>query len=139
MKILLASAATMLLLVGINAVAGPAGNVNRCTDCGTVQSIQPYSGDGKASGGGAVIGAVIGGVIGHQFGSGRGNDAATVGGAVAGGIAGNQVEKERNERTLYKVTVAMDAGGTRAVNVRELNGLAAGAKVRVSGENIEKL
>ena len=139
MKVLLSSAAAMLMLVGISAIAGP-GNVGSCTGCGTVQSIEPATGSGKSSGSGAVIGAVIGGVIGHQFGGNdRSRDAATVGGAVAGGVAGNEVEKKRNEATLYKVTVALDGGGTRAVNVRELNGLATGAKVRVSGENLEKL
>ncbi len=55
----------------------------------------------------------MGGVIGHQFGSGRGNTAATIGGAGVGAYAGHQVEKNRNKKTYWAVSVKMDDGTVR--------------------------
>ena len=129
-----------LLFLGTGlALAGPTGSVGECKDCGTVRQVDPMSSKGQATGKGAVIGAVIGGVVGHQFGSGRGQDAATAAGAVAGGAAGHQVEKGRAAPgTYYRITIDMDDGGTREVNVADPMGLAAGSKVRVSGNNLEK-
>jgi len=121
-----------LVLLG---ASGPA--VADCDDCGTVSSIQEQKEKGDASGAGAVIGAVVGGMAGRQVGSGRGQDAATATGAVAGGVAGHQVERRMNSEVFYAVTVKMDEGGSRTVNVDELNGLTVGSKVKVSGGNLE--
>jgi outer membrane lipoprotein SlyB len=84
-----------------------------CVDCGVVRSVRHVEKKGDASGVGAVAGGVLGGVIGHQFGSGRGNTAATIAGAGAGAYAGHQVEKNRNTRSYWNVTVRMDNGKTR--------------------------
>lgn len=108
-----------------------------CDNCGTVSAIQPVRQKGEGSGAGALAGAVIGGVIGHQFGGGRGKDAATVIGAVGGGVAGNEVEKNLKSSTYYQVTVQMEAGGTRTVNVGTTAGIAIGTPVRVIGNNLE--
>lgn len=108
-----------------------------CNDCGTVSAIQPVQQKGEGSGAGALAGAVIGGVIGHQFGGGRGKDAATVIGAVGGGVAGHEVEKNMKSTTYYQVTVRMDAGGTRTVNVGSAAGIAVGTPVRLVGNNLE--
>lgn len=108
-----------------------------CDNCGTVSDIQPVKQKGEGTGAGALAGAVIGGVIGHQFGGGRGKDAATVIGAVGGGVAGNEVEKNMKSSTYYQVTVQMEAGGTRTVNVGTTAGIAVGTPVRVIGNNLE--
>jgi len=119
--------------------AGAEGRVGDCRDCGTVRGVDLMNKSGDASGKGAVIGAVIGGVVGHQFGSGRGQDAATVGGAVAGGAIGHNEEKKRSAGSYYRVTVDMDRGGTREVNVGDAAGLRPGDRVRVAGKDLERV
>ena len=84
-----------------------------CNDCGVIQSMQYVEEKGQTSGVGAVAGGVIGGVLGHQIGSGRGNTVATIAGAGAGAYAGNQVEKNRNKKSYWAVTVKMDNGSVR--------------------------
>ena len=84
-----------------------------CNDCGVIQSMQYVEEKGQASGVGAVAGGVIGGVLGHQIGSGRGNTVATVAGAGAGAYAGHQIEKNRNKKSYWAVTVRMDNGTVR--------------------------
>jgi outer membrane lipoprotein SlyB len=90
-----------------------AASAATCADCGVVTSVRYVEEQGKASGVGAVAGGVVGGVIGHQFGSGRGNTAATIGGAGVGAYAGHQVEKNRNKKTYWAVSVKMDDGTVR--------------------------
>jgi uncharacterized protein YcfJ len=119
------------------AAPAPRRAAPKCVDCGTVTAIEPVKVKGKGSGAGAVMGAVAGAVIGHQFGSGRGNDAATATGAIAGGVAGHQVERRIKGGTVYRVTVAMNAGDTRVIEVPELNGVATGSKVKVVGTNLQ--
>ena len=127
-------ALALLLFAGCVA---PGGAVS-CRDCGTVRAVDVINqAGGRASGAGAIVGAVIGGVIGHQFGSGSGNDAATAGGAVAGAVVGNEAEKARSPTSYYRVTVDMDNGVTREVNVIDAGGLARGSRVRVVGRNLE--
>ena len=84
-----------------------------CNDCGVIQSMQYVEEKGQASGVGAVAGGVIGGVLGHQIGSGRGNTVATIAGAGAGAYAGHQVEKNRNRKSYWAVTLKMDNGTMR--------------------------
>jgi outer membrane lipoprotein SlyB len=129
-----------LALASFTAGAIAEGQVQKCRDCGTVRAVDLMNkGSGEASGGGAVIGAVIGGVVGHQFGSGHGQDAATAAGAVGGAAVGHQAEKQRNSGSYYRVTVDMDNGASRDINVADTGGLAAGSRVRVSGNNLERL
>lgn len=107
-----------------------------CYDCGTVTAITTVEQKGEGSGAGAVAGAVAGGVAGHQFGKGKGKDAATAAGVILGAIAGHQIEKSVKKTITYDITVAMEDGSTRVVNVADPNGLYSGARVRVQGENI---
>ena len=97
-------------------VAAPAGAPQGrvCTDCGVVESIRYVEQQGQASGAGAVAGGVLGGVLGHQIGSGRGNTAATIAGAGAGAYAGHQIEKSRNRKSSWVVTLRMDDGRPRS-------------------------
>lgn len=129
-----------LALAGTGCAADPArsgGAVAECLNCGTVRSIEMMDRGGQASGAGALIGAVIGGVVGHQFGSGRGQDAATAAGAVGGAAAGHQAEKQYRNAGFYRVTVRMDSGERRDVDVANPAGLQIGDRVRISGRNLE--
>ncbi|MFP5356840.1 MAG: glycine zipper 2TM domain-containing protein [Gammaproteobacteria bacterium] len=117
--------------------AAPAPGPAPCVECGVVSRIETVTAKGESSGAGAIAGAVIGGVIGHQFGGGRGKDLATAAGAVGGAIAGNEIEKSRNASTYYRITVDLESGGTRTVNVTDASALSVGTKVRVVGENLE--
>ena len=103
----LAACAAIALCAPLAAVAAT------CTDCGVVTSLRYVEEKGQASGVGAVAGGVVGGVVGHQFGSGRGNTAMTIAGAGAGAYAGHQVEKNKNKKTYWAVTVKMDNGTVR--------------------------
>jgi outer membrane lipoprotein SlyB len=102
-----------LAFVPLTDAQTPAPATRDCVDCGVVRSVKQIEKKGDASGLGAVAGGVVGGVIGHQFGSGRGNTAATIAGAGAGAYAGHQVEKNRNKKTYWSVSVRMDDGATR--------------------------
>lgn len=109
----------------------------KCYDCGTITSIEQLKVKGEGTGIGAVIGAVAGAAAGRQVGDGRGQDAATVAGAVGGGMAGHEIEKRMRGTTYYRVTVAMESGGTRTADVESLNGLTTGSKVKVIGNNLQ--
>lgn len=84
-----------------------------CNDCGQVQSIRFVQEEGKGSGLGMVAGGVLGGVLGHQIGSGTGRTVATVAGAAGGAYVGNTVEKNKNAKAYWLVTIKMDGGNTR--------------------------
>lgn len=106
---------------------------DECARCGEVVNIDRYDRDGRSSGVGAVTGAVIGGLLGNQVGGGSGKKVATVAGAVAGGVAGTKIEKNRNDRDAYAVTVRMDDGRRVTVEQRDLDGIREGDRVYVSG------
>lgn len=108
-----------------------------CANCGVITNIETMKVEGKGSGLGVVVGAVAGAVVGRQIGDGRGQDAATVAGAVGGGFAGNEIEKRVKGTTYFHITVAMDAGGTRTLDVDALNGVTTGTRVNVVGNNLQ--
>ena len=85
-----------------------------CKDCGQVMSIRFVEEEGKGSGLGAVAGGVLGGVLGHQIGSGTGRTVATIAGAAGGAYVGNTVEKNKNAKSYWLVTLRMDGGTTRS-------------------------
>lgn len=102
-----------------------------CNECGTVVEVKTITEKGESSGGGALLGGVVGGVIGHQVGSGRGNTLATVAGAGAGAYAGNQIEKNRNSKTSYRVFVKTEDGHTRYFTYAEPTAYRVGDKVKI--------
>ena len=108
-----------------------------CDNCGTITSVEQMKSQGKGSGVGAVLGAIAGGVAGHQFGKGRGKDVATAAGAVGGGFAGNEIEQRVKGEIYFHVTVAMENGGTRVVDVASMEGLGTGSKVKVVGNDLQ--
>ena len=110
-----------------------------CQDCGTVASITPIKVKGKGTGLGAVAGAIAGVAVGNQIGDGKGTDVAKVVGAIGGAYAGNQAEKYARADTVFDVTVRMDNGSTRTVRVADASSVSNGSRVRVSGENLERM
>ncbi|MDE2150060.1 MAG: glycine zipper 2TM domain-containing protein [Gammaproteobacteria bacterium] len=107
-----------------------------CGDCGTVTAIQPVAVKGQPSMLGTLAGAAAGGLLGSQFGKGTGKAAMTGVGVLGGALAGRAIEGEVRSTTIYRVTVAMDAGGTRTIDLAAPGGLAVGAQVRINGNTI---
>jgi len=110
-----------------------------CSDCGSIVNISPVTTTGESSGAGAVIGGVVGGLLGNQVGGGTGKKVATVVGAVGGAVAGNEIEKRKNAVSYYAVTVKMEDGSQRVVNVGTSQGISVGTKVKVIGNDLQVL
>lgn len=110
-----------------------------CNNCGIVEAVRSIHKEGTGSGVGAAAGGVLGGVVGHQLGAGRGRDLMTVVGAVGGAIAGNQVEKNRNDSTVYEVTVRYDDGTTQRFTLAQAPTWRNGDRVRVVNGSIQAL
>jgi outer membrane lipoprotein SlyB len=111
------------------------------SDEGKVESIEIYrsADNNKPINAGTVIGGIAGGVIGHQIGSGRGNTAATVAGAIGGAVVGNEIQKKQVQVTRYRITVRLDSGSTLVVeDTRDVN-LRVGDRVRVEGNQIQRM
>lgn len=119
--------------------ARPAAAAPVCQDCGTVSAITAVKVKGKGSGLGAVAGAIAGVAVGNQIGDGKGTDVAKVVGAIGGAYAGNQAEKYARADTVFDVTVRMDNGSTRTVRVGDASSVSSGSRVRVVGENLERM
>jgi outer membrane lipoprotein SlyB len=102
-----------------------------CADCGQVQSIRFVEEEGKGTGLGAVAGGVLGGVIGHQIGGGTGQTVATIAGAAGGAYVGNTVEKKRNAKGYWSVTLRMDGGTTRTFRYTNQPSVHEGERVKL--------
>jgi outer membrane lipoprotein SlyB len=109
-----------------------------CDNCGTVTNLKTVTKEGEASGGGAVVGGIVGGVLGHQVGSGRGNTVATVAGAAGGAYAGHQIEKKKNEKTVYQVLVKMENGNERTFEYSQATAYKIGDKVQIVDKKLVK-
>ena len=107
-----------------------------CTNCGAIESVTPVQRTTKADGPGigAVAGGVAGAVLGSQVGRGNGRTAAAILGAIGGGMAGNAIEKNMKKETVYQVSVLMEDGSRRNMEVAQSP--AVGSKVRVDGGSI---
>lgn len=116
-----------------------AGRVDACTDCATVQAVNPVVVDGEGRVLGTVAGGVLGAVVGSQFGKGDGRTAAGVAGAVGGALLGREIQKRSNQRTQYEVVVRMNDGAQRTVVYAEAPSWRVGDRVRVVGETLERL
>jgi outer membrane lipoprotein SlyB len=102
-----------------------------CTDCGQVQAIRYVTEEGKGTGLGAVAGGVVGGVLGHQIGSGTGRTVATIAGAAGGAYVGNTVEKNKNTKGYWQVTLKMDGGNTRTFRYTNQPSVHEGERVKL--------
>lgn len=111
---------------------------------GRVSNIEAFQAEGgrHPSGVGAIIGGVLGAVVGNQIGSGGGRALATGIGVVGGAVAGNQIEGNQrggNVVTTYRVTVQLDNGGYRAFDVPATGELRQGDRVRVVGNQLQRV
>jgi outer membrane lipoprotein SlyB len=106
-----------------------------CSTCGVVESIRFVQEEGKGSGLGMIAGGVVGGVLGHQIGSGRGNTVATIAGAAGGAYAGNAIEKNKNKKAYYAVTVKLDNGKTQTLEMGTQPTAREGERVKILDGN----
>ena len=109
--------------------ATPLVSQAHCGDCGTIKSIEAYTGH-RSTTGGAVAGAVVGGLIGNQVGGGSGKTLATVAGVAGGAYVGKEIA-ENSQKTRYHITVRMDDGHVETVDQTKLHGLHVGSEVRI--------
>ena len=105
--------------------------VQRCGDCGVVQSVRAVKVAGQGTGVGAVGGGVVGGLVGNRFGGGNGRTALTLLGAAGGAFAGHEIEKSVRSSTSYQMTVRMENGTTRTFNSTAPYNWSEGDPVRV--------
>lgn len=107
-----------------------------CTSCGAIESVTPVTRSTKAPGVGVgtVAGGVLGAVLGNQIGQGNGRTLGTIIGAVGGGFAGNAIEGRMRQETVYQVSVRMEDGSHRTVEVAQAP--AVGSRVTVEGSTI---
>jgi len=129
MKTALRLLSSLVPVLAIGFAASPAHAA--CIDCGDVVGVRLIKKEGDSSGGGAVLGGIVGGVLGHQVGSGRGNTAATVVGAAGGAYAGNEIEKNKNTKEFWQVSVKMQDGGMRYFNYGQEPSFRAGDQVKI--------
>jgi outer membrane lipoprotein SlyB len=137
--LLLLSSLIPALAIGVANAAPPANNAVACPDCGSVLDVRFIKKEGEASGGGAVLGGIVGGVLGHQVGSGRGKDVATVAGAAGGAYAGHQIEKNKNAKEFWQVSVKTDGGNTRYFNFDNQPSYRAGDRVKIVDKRLTKI
>jgi outer membrane lipoprotein SlyB len=107
-----------------------------CGNCGAIESVTPLERTTMADGPGvgAVAGGVAGAVLGHQVGNGNGRAVATILGAIGGGLAGNAIEKSLKRETVYRVSLRMEDGSRRTMELSQAP--AVGSKVTVEGTDI---
>lgn len=86
---------------------------------------------GRPSGLGSFFGAILGGVAGSKIGSGSGSAVAGVGGAVAGGMAGQHVEQSGISRSTTELTLRLDNGDVRTVQIEPGENFRIGDTVKV--------
>jgi outer membrane lipoprotein SlyB len=110
--------------------------LQRCDNCGVIESIRAIEVKGQGSGLGAIGGAVVGGILGNQVGRGGGRTAATVVGAGAGAYAGHEIEKNVNQRVGYQIRVRMEDGTLRTFHEAAQPSYTIGQKVRVGERGI---
>ena len=100
-----------------------------------IETVRVQDGSGVGAGG-AIAGGVIGGVLGNQVGKGSGRTLATIAGVVGGALAGNAVQNSvggGSVRDIYRVTVQLQDGSTRAIDYQYAPQLSIGEYVRVEG------
>ncbi len=137
--LLLLSSLVPALVITVANAAPPANNAVACPDCGSVVDVRFIKKQGDSSGGGAVLGGIVGGVLGHQVGSGRGNTAATVAGAAGGAYVGHQVEKGKNAKEFWQVSVKTDGGNMRYFNFDKEPSYRAGDRVKIVDKRLTRV
>jgi outer membrane lipoprotein SlyB len=122
------------LVASMLAVAVPATAAS-CRNCGTVVDVNRNDQKGSSTAGtvvGGVGGAVAGNVIGH-------NTTSTILGGVGGAVAGNLIEKKITRKKIWTVSVKMDRGGTRNVDMTTDPQFQGGERVRIVNGALQRL
>jgi outer membrane lipoprotein SlyB len=109
-----------------------------CANCGVIESVRAVEVKGSGSGVGAVAGGVTGGVLGNQIGHGGTRTLLTIGGAAGGAYAGNEIERNLNRRTVWRVAVRLEDGSLRTVSQRTQPPFAVGDRVRIVDGAVER-
>jgi outer membrane lipoprotein SlyB len=126
------------------AAAAPAAHPSQrmaaapCTNCGIVESVRAVEAKGSGSGVGAVAGGVAGGVLGNQIGHGGTRTLLTIGGAAGGAYAGNEIERNLNRHTVWRVAVRLEDGSLRTLSQRSQPPFAVGDRVRIVDGAVER-
>jgi outer membrane lipoprotein SlyB len=118
------------------------GQVDYTTQYGVVSAIRLVDSRGSnASGAGAAIGAIAGALIGREFGfSSDGRATGVVLGTMGGAILGNEIEKDHNgRRSVVRVSVQLDGGGTRSFDFGSAGDLRIGDRVRIQGRQLYRM
>jgi outer membrane lipoprotein SlyB len=107
-----------------------------CAVCGSVESVTPVTRSTKPAGVGVgtIAGGVLGAVLGNQIGQGNGRTLGTIVGAVGGGFAGNAIEGQMRKETVYQVSVRMEDGSRRTLEVAQPPSV--GSRVTVEGSTL---
>lgn len=126
-------------------VAGTFPNQN-ITEFGRVATIDSVAAGQRPSTnvGGAAVGAVAGGILGNQVGGGRGRTLATIAGVAGGAVAGNAIANSNTSALevggVFRITIQLDQGGQRVIDVSDLGDLRQGDRVEVTnGQQISRL
>jgi outer membrane lipoprotein SlyB len=107
---------------------------------GAINQFADRRAPGTGSGAGALIGGVAGAIIGRQFGnSGDGRATGTVLGAFGGAILGDHIEREQGGRTIVRVSVNLERGGTRSFDFSNVGDLRVGDRVRIENNQLYRL
>lgn len=105
--------------------------IQPCPDCGVIEGVRQLVLDGQGTGLGAVAGGVLGGALGSNLGKGNGRTLATIAAAIGGGMLGNQIEKSRHQTVGYHVSLRMENGSTRSVEMNSVPPWRIGDAVRL--------
>ena len=90
--------------------------VAACANCGVIESVQPVEVKGSGSGAGAVAGGVAGGAY-----------------------AGNEIERNLNRRTVWRVAVRLEDGSLRTLSQKTQPPFAVGERVRIVDGAVERV
>jgi len=137
-------AATTLLGGCANTGSSSSSNAYSSSQSGVVDGIESVAaGNGGIAGSGIGVGTIIcgvvGGVLGHQVGGGSGKDIATVAGVVGGAVVGHELDKRNQQQSdSYNIHVRLNNGGNQTINVKSLNDLRIGDRVRIDNGQISR-
>ena len=108
----------------------------QCQGCGKVVDVQVVEKKGEGSALGLIGGGVAGALLGNQIGGGTGKTLATIAGAAGGAYAGKKVEENVKSTNVWQVSVRFDDGEEATYAFEQNPQLAAGDRVRKSGNTV---
>lgn len=105
--------------------------IQPCSNCGVIEGIRELIQDQPGTGLGAIAGGVIGGALGSNLGKGNGRTLASIAAAIGGGMIGNQIEKSQHRTVSYQVSLRMENGTSRFIDMSSVPSWRIGDKVRL--------